>query len=357
VLANIRPKNILNTTKKILIIQTSFLGDVILALPMVQALKKFIPESEIDFICIPVTANVLENHPAINKIIQYDKKGDGKPGKLNNIIQQVRKEHYDIVLCPHRSFRSALITYFSKAAIKIGFDINSLSFLLTRKVPYVKQKHEIQRNLDLLRAIDGFYITNSNKTLKAELYPSEIDVKLTESLRSQAGAGKLITIAPCSRWFTKQLTVSKTTEIIKALHDKGHTVLMLGGPDDFSYCSELSNIVNNSEKLINMCGNLTPLQSYLIIKKSDVLITVDSAAQHLGGASDTPIVLIYGSTNKSFGFYPLSSRYTIVENTELTCRPCTDHGREKCPLGHFKCIGDLSVNKIIEETEKLMVKE
>jgi heptosyltransferase-2 len=338
--------------KKILIIQTSFLGDVILALPMVQALKKFIPESEIDFICIPVTANVLENNPAINKIIQYDKKGDGKPGKLNNIIRQVRKEHYDIVLCPHRSFRSALITYFSKAPVRIGFDINSFSFLLTRKVPYVKQKHEIQRNLDLLNAINGFSITGSNLSQKAELYPSETDEKLMESLRSQAGAGKLVAIAPCSRWFTKQLTISKTTEIIKALHDKGYKALMLGGPDDFSYCSEVSNIVNNSEILINMCGKLTPLQSYLIIKKSVALITVDSAAQHLGGASDTPVVLIYGSTNKSFGFYPLSSRYTIVENTELTCRPCTDHGREKCPLGHFKCIADLKVEEIIKKIEK-----
>ncbi len=333
------------------------MGDVILALPMVQALKKFIPECSIDFICIPVTANVLENHPAINRVIQFDKKTGGKLGKLNNIIKLVRKERYDIVLCPHRSFRSALITYRSKASIRIGFDMNSLSFLLTRKVPYLKQKHEILRNLDLFGAIDGFDITNPNISYKAELYPSEIDVKLMESLRNQAGPGKLITIAPCSKWFTKQLTISKTTEIIKALHEKGYTVLMLGGPDDFFYCREVRNIVNNREKLINMCARLTPLQSYLIIKKSDALISVDSAAQHLGGASDTPIVLIYGSTNKSFGFYPLTSKFTIVENTELTCRPCTDHGREKCPLGHFKCMKDLSVNKIIEETEKLIIKE
>ena len=331
------------------------MGDVILALPMVQALKKFIPESEIDFICIPSTANVLENHRAINKVIQYDKKGDGKVGKLNDIIRQVKNEHYDIVLSPHRSFRSALITYCSKAQVRIGFDINSLSFLLTHKVPYVKQKHEILRNLNLLGAIDGFDIIDSKSSLKAELHPSEIDTKLMESLRSQAGPGKLITIAPCSRWFTKQLTISKTTEIIKALHEKGYTVLMLGGPDDFFYCREVRNIVNNREKLINMCARLTPLQSYLIIKKSDALISVDSAAQHLGGASDTPIVLIYGSTNKSFGFYPLTSKYTIIENTELTCRPCTDHGREKCPLGHFKCIEDLSVNKIIEEAEKFII--
>lgn len=339
--------------KKILIIQTSYLGDVILALPIVQTLQNLMPENLIDFLCIPLTANVLENHHALNDVIRYDKKGKDKLGKLIEIISEVKKRRYDIILCPHRSFRSALITYFSKAPVRIGYDTNSMSFLLTGKVPYAKESHEIQRNLDLLGSIPGIEADDSKISAKAEFYPSEKDVKLVEALLGAADKEKLVALAPCSKWFTKQLTKAKTIEIIGALQQKGYWVVLIGGAEDFNYCKEIERELE-STNIINLCGRLSPLQSYLAISKSKALVTVDSAAQHLGGATDTPIVLIYGSTNKSFGFYPLTSRYEIVENTELTCRPCTDHGRAMCPLGHFKCMVDLDAEKILEAVESLM---
>ncbi len=342
----------METKKKILIIQTSFLGDVILALPMVQTLNNLAPDSLIDFLCIPLTANVLENHHMINDVIRYDKKGKNKLGKLFEIISEIKKREYDIIICPHRSFRSALITYFSKAPVRIGFDSNSMSFLLTAKVPYAKESHEIQRNLDLIGAIPGIEADDSKISAKAEFFPSPKDVKLVDTLLARAANEKLVALAPCSKWFTKQLTKEKTVEIVKAFFEKGFWVVLIGGAEDFNYCREVERELE-SDKLINLCGRLSPLQSYLAISKSKVLITVDSAAQHLGGASDVPIVLIYGSTNKSFGFYPLTSRYEIIENTELTCRPCTDHGRAKCPLGHFKCMVDLNAGKIVEAAEDL----
>lgn len=342
--------------KKILIIQTAFLGDVILTLPMVQTLKHLMPDALIDFLCIPLTANVLENHPAINKIIKYDKKGKDPLGKLFGVISKVKKEHYDIVVCPHRSFRSALITYFSKAPIRAGYDINSLSFLLTDKAPYTKEAHEIQRTLDLLGAVPGIEADDSKISSRAELYPAERDKKVVEALlERKENDHSLIALAPCSKWFTKQLTKNKTLEIIKALFDKNHNVLLIGGADDFSYCKEIEKEINN-EKLINLSGRLSPLQSYYAITKCSAIVTVDSAAQHLGGAANVPIVLIYGSTNKSFGFYPLTSPNKIIENSSLSCRPCTDHGRVKCPLGHFKCIEELSASLIAKETEILLSK-
>jgi heptosyltransferase-2 len=106
--------------KKILIIQTAFLGDVILALPMAQTLKNHLPESLIDFLCIPNTANVLQNHPAINKIIQYDKQGGDKLDKFIKVLSEIRDVVYDAVICPHRSFRSGLLTYYSEAKTRAG---------------------------------------------------------------------------------------------------------------------------------------------------------------------------------------------------------------------------------------------
>ena len=122
--------------------------------------------------------------------------------------------------------------------------------------------------------------------------------------------------------------------------------MLIGGKDDVSYCLRAAEQAGD-RNVINLCGKLTPLQSFFVINLSRVLITVDSAAQHLGAASDTPIILIYGSTNSSFGFYPLNSNHKIIENNDLQCRPCTDHGRTKCPLDHFKCMEDIGINEIL----------
>jgi heptosyltransferase II len=338
--------------KKILIIQTAFLGDVILALPMVQTLRNHLPGGRMDFLCIPNTVPVLENHPAINNVIQYDKKGGDKFDKFIEVLNEIREVEYDVVICPHRSFRSALLTYYSEAKTRVGFDRNSLAFELTSKVKYVKDKHEIIRNNELVRALLGNEYDENKVSLKPILYPSEGDKNAVEHLLTHKA--NLITFAPCSRWFTKQLTLNKVKEITSKLVYNGYNVALIGGKDDTEYGSALENELNDPS-LMNLCGKLTPLQSYYVITQSKALITVDSASQHLGAASDTPIMLIYGSTDISFGFYPLTSKYKIIENDKLECRPCTDHGRDKCPLGHFKCIEDLSVNYIFEELNKLIV--
>lgn len=336
---------------KILIIQTAFLGDVILALPMVQTIKNHLPESKVDFLCIPNTATVLENHKDINKIIPYDKKGGDKLDKFIEVLGEVREEEYDAVISPHRSFRSSMLTYYSEGKIRVGFDKNSLSFLLTNKIKYVKDRHEIRRNNELVKSFLGDDYDEKKVSLKPKLYPSEDDKCIVNKLLTHRA--NLIAFAPCSRWFTKQLTQNKSREILQKLVFGGYNVVLIGGKEDTTYCDELESVLNDNA-ITNVCRKLTPLQSYYAITQSKALITVDSAAQHLGAASDTPIMLIYGSTNMSFGFYPLTSKYKIIQNDKLDCRPCTDHGRDKCPLGHFKCIEDLSADHILKELEKLI---
>lgn len=338
--------------RKILVIQTAFLGDVILALPMVQTIRNHLPESIINFLCIPSTENVLANHPAINKIIPYDKKGGDKLDKFIEVLSEIREEEYDIVISPHRYSRSALLTYYSEAKVRIGFDKNSLSFLLTAKAKYVKDKHEILRNLELVKLIPGIEYFEDKISLKPELYPSQQNIEKVDKLL-MLHHSNLISFAPCSRWFTKQLPEEKSIEIIHKLLLHGYNIALVGGENDTTYCREVELKVND-DSLLNFCGKLTPLESYAVITKSKGLITVDSAVQHLGAASGKPTVLIYGSTDRSFGFYPLTSENRIIEIGSLECRPCTDHGRDKCPLGHFKCMRDLSAEAIVEALEEMV---
>lgn len=336
--------------KKILIIQTAYLGDVILALPMAQTIKNHLPGSELDFLCIPTTASVLKNHPAIHSVVEYDKKGGDKLDKFIEALNVIREIEYDIVICPHRYFRSAMLTYYSESRVRIGFEENSLAFLLTNKVKYIKNKHEIYRNLELVKQIPGIEYDENKVSLNPELYPLP---EQKEKIRHLAGKSNLISFAPCSKWYTKQLPVEKSQEIIRSLISKGYNVALLGSEADVKYGNELEKQVKD-DSLINLCGKTSPVESYEVMMHSKGLITVDSAAQHLGAASGIPIVLIYGSTDISFGFYPLIGRYKIAEIDTLECRPCTDHGKDKCPLGHFKCMNDLNAEKIVEMIEELL---
>lgn len=326
------------------------MGDVILALPMVQIIKAHLPDVLIDFLCIPTTAGVLENHPAINKVIPYDKKGGDKLDKFIEVLSELREEEYDIVVSPHRFLRSSLLTYYSESKVRIGFEENSLAFLLTNKVKYIKDKHEVYRNLELVKQIPGLEYDEKKVSLKPELYPSP---EQKEHVRQLVHMSNLISFSPCSRWFTKQLPLEKSAEIVKKLLFNGYNVALIGGESDTDYCNEVENILKD-DSLVNLCGKTSPLESYEVMTQSKALITVDSAAQHLGSASGIPIVLIYGSTDISFGFYPLTSKYIIAEIDSLECRPCTDHGRDKCPLGHFKCMIDLSAEKIVSLMEEMI---
>lgn len=342
----------MNTTPKILIIQTAYLGDVILTLPVVQNIKKQLPDAEIDFMCIPQTEDVLKNNPYIRKLVVYDKKGGSKFKKLKEIISNVRKSKYNIVISPHRSFRSALITHFSGAKTRIGFNRNSMSNLLTNRVAYINNTHEILRNLELVKPIPGITLTVDNQILKPELFPSREDTEIVNTLIDTDKTNR-ISLAPCSKWFTKQLPGSKSMDIINNLIKRGFEVTLIGGNDDKPYCGELENGLKN-KMLLNLCGKLTPLQSKVVIEKSKCLISVDSAAAHIGASTDTPIAQIYGSTVPAFGFYPLTSKNIIIENNRLSCRPCTDHGRNSCPLKHFKCMEELSTAEIIKSVENLI---
>jgi heptosyltransferase-2 len=341
----------LTANPKILIIQTAFLGDVILALPMVQTLKNVYDSSEIDFLCIPSAQNVLQNNTYIRNVIVYDKYYSGIKG-FHEIVHMIRDNKYDIILCPHRSFRSAMITYFSGAKIRIGFDKNAFSFLLTSKVQYETNEHEIKRDLSLVKAIPGIKIPDEKMELKPKLFPAQKDFDLIANLINSKNLTNLITLSPCSKWFTKQLTEEKSISIINELISKGFTAALIGGNDDIIYCYEVEKAVK-SRNLLNFCGELTPLQSYILISKAKAHITVDSAAAHLAAATDTPVIEIYGSTIPAFGFYPLTSKHVIIENENLDCRPCTDHGRIECPLKHFKCIEDLSAVNIVKKIKDL----
>ena len=337
---------------KILIIQTAFLGDVILSLPLVQVLKSKFPDSVIDYMCIPKTKEILANNPYINQVIVFDKHSEGKGiSGLNKVIAEVKSNQYDVVISVQRFLRSTLIAKRSGAKRTISYDTSTLAFLYTDKVEY-KQKHETDRVLDLLSTLG---IKDIPRT-KPELFPSEEDkTEINQIFKGLDISGKkdLICIAPGSVWFTKRFPKEKFITLLNLMYKESLKVALIGGKDDTKLCEYIISKTSHNE-VYSFAGKLSILQSAELIKNSALLLTNDSAPLHLANAVGTKVIALFGSTTKDFGFYPTGETDKIFEISGLKCRPCSNHGKKECPIQTFPCMNNISEYKIFEEIKSTL---
>jgi heptosyltransferase-2 len=317
---------------KFLIIQTAFIGDVVLATALVEKLNSYFPEAEIDFLLRKGNEELLKNNTKINKVLIWDKKKN-KNGNLLKIIRKVRKERYTHVINVHRFSSSGIITWLSGAKNKIGFDKNPFSFCYSRKVkhiisePYEKDfVHETMRNQSLIS-----YITD-DKPAMPKFYFSESEENIARPLQLQP----YICIAPSSVWFTKQFPVQKWIVLINSLPQE-YTVYLLGAASDRAMAELIINDTK-SRNVKNLYGELSFLQSAALMKNAAMNYVNDSAPLHFASATNAPVTAVFCSTVPAYGFGPLSDKSRTVEVPErLYCRPCGLHGYNACPQGHFRC--------------------
>jgi heptosyltransferase-2 len=318
---------------KALIIQTAFLGDVILATPVVSELKRIYPQLMIDMLVKKGNEELLANHPAINQTYTFNK-ASGKLRAMLSLIKTFRANRYDIVINLHRFGSSGILTVFSGGKQLRGFDKNPLSFFYHMRKPHQlgDGTHEVERNLSLIADL------GAQQLVHPTIYPSLKQVASTEHLIKDT----FICLAPASVWFTKQLPVSKWVELIKK-QPADQKNYLIGGPSDVNLCEDIKNQVGNSS-VINLAGKLSIMESAVLIKHAKRAYVNDSGPLHLASALNTPTTAFFCSTSPKFGFGPLADDALVVENEDpLTCKPCGLHGHKSCPQGHFKCGNDIKV--------------
>ena len=331
--------------KKILVIQTAFIGDVVLATAVVEKLSRYFPDAQIDFLLRKGNESLLANNPHLHEIRVWNKK-ENKIKNLFSIIKKIRRSKYDRIINLQRFFSTGLITLLSGAKETIGFDKNPLSFLFSKKVKHiisthVPYKHEVERNNDLVKDItdDVFSIP--------KLYPSSADLEKVQPYIRTA----FVTMTPSSVWFTKKYPFEKWIALINAFPAE-YKIYLLGGKDDTTECERLlSNTTNKNAEIL--AGQLSFLQSAALMKQANMNYVNDSAPLHFASAVNAPVTAIFCSTVQAFGFTPLSERSFIVETTaELACRPCGLHGKKGCPLQHFKCGQGIETKQLLATIEQ-----
>ncbi len=319
--------------KKFLIIQTAFLGDVVLATPLVEKLRRAFPDAVIDFLVRKGNESLLRGHPFLRQVLVFDKKQKVK--SMRALIGQTRRERYDLVVNAHRFASSGVIAVLSGAGAVHGFAKNPFSWAYTRRFPHViGEVHEVDRNLSLL---SGWTDTGFTPP---RLYPPP-------AAFDQIPEGAYVCMAPTSVWFTKQWPAEKWIALIDRIPSRVKVVL-LGGPGDWEACEQIRKAVRHPDT-VNMAGKLSLLESAAWMQRARMNYVNDSAPIHLASAMDAPVTAIFCSTVPSFGFTPLSPGARVVETEErLSCRPCGLHGYKACPKGHFRC-AEIAIDRLEPE--------
>ncbi len=312
--------------KNILIIQTAFIGDAILASSLVEKLHSYFPEAEVSILVRKGNESIYENHPFLKEVLVWNKK-ENKIQNLFRLVFQIRKNKYDCVINCHRYTSSGFLTGFSGARHKAGYKQTSFSYLFDTTVKHVigNGSHETSRYNQL---IEDF---TDDKVFMPKLYPSDEDFDLVKRYQT----GSYVCMAPASVWFTKQLPVKKWIELCNKVNPLTN-IYLLGGPGDIELCENIRAQSTNKNITI-LAGKLTLLQSCALVKNAQMNYVNDSAPLHLASSVNAPVTAFFLSTVPSFGFGPLSDNSKTIEVKNLECKPCGLHGFKACPLQHFKC--------------------
>ena len=327
--------------QKFLVIQTAFTGDVVLATAIVEKLHSFFPGAQIDFLVRRGNEGLLTAHPFLNEVLIWNKK-EKKLKNLWLLLNKISKKKYDKVINLQRFASSGILTAFSGAKEKIGFDKNPLSFLFTKKIPhhFENDRHEVERNNKLIESFTDDSFT------KPKLYPSQKNFDEIKPFTIQP----YVCITPASVWFTKQYPEEKWLDLIDHF-PADLMIYLLGGKDDASFCESIQKKAKNKNVAV-LAGKLNFLSSAALMKGAKMNYTNDSAPLHFASATDAPVTAIFCSTVPAFGFYPLSTKSFIVEtDVPLACKPCSLHGLKACPLGHFKCAYTIETSKLLSTLE------
>lgn len=333
----------MNDPARVLVIQTAYLGDLVLTTPLLKAVKARWPACRVAALVIPETAAALAHLDFVDEIIIHDKRHGG----LREFFSTIKKAHggrFDVVLSPHRSARSAALAFATRAAVRVGFRESAVPWAFTHRVRRPEDVHEAERIL-ALGAVIGIIGASARPALA---------VTPAERARATALArtGRYAVVSPASVWPTKRWTAAGFARVCEWFADEGLGVVLTGAPGEEEITAA---VAAEARAPVRDLGGKVDVRTLLaLIAQAAVVVANDSAPVHIAAAFDVPTVAIFGATVPAQGFAPLATRRAVAEVAGLPCRPCGPHGGKRCPKKHFRCMNDLSAAAVIAKIETVM---
>ena len=339
-----------STLHNILLIRLSSIGDVILTTPMLRVLRERYPELRLHFAVRREFSDLLRRNPHIDRLIPVDTTR-GSHG-LRALNLQLTAEHYDAVFDLQNNFRSRLLR-------------NGLA-----RSTHVINKRQWRRLLLLKSGInlyDGItpvpqrYIETA---LRYDLAPDDrgpelhldADLRGTARLKLRAAGWQderpLVGICPGARHFTKRWPAERFAALAPLLLDRGFDIAVFGAEDEMEAAEILQSL--HPHRVHNCCGRLTLMENAAAMEHCSTVFANDSGLMHMAAAVGVPVIAVFGSTVREFGFAPYQAASAIVETAGLSCRPCTHIGRARCPKKHLACLRLIGENDVLTAWDELM---
>jgi len=323
---------------------------MILTTPLIERLAR---EGEVHVVATPANAAVLANHPAVASVLVYDKrKSDAGLAGLRRVAAQLRATGATTAYMAQGSWRTAALARLAGVQ-SVGFDTSAGRWLYSRRVVYRTDWHHAQRLWAL--ASDP---REAPGALRPSLYPGASEQSQVAALLDAAGlrtGDPLIALAPGSVWATKRWPSydALAGDLVERMPDYRMVVIGAGGDAPLAAAIHAAVQERGGPPVIDATGKLSLLGSAALLSRCAVLVTNDSAPLHLASAMNTPTVALFGPTVPGMGFGPLAERQHVLGREELTCRPCSAHGGLACPLGHWKCMQDISASRVADQVERV----
>jgi len=321
---------------KILVLRFSSLGDVILTTPLLKTLKQIFPDSQIDYCIKSPYLDILKFNPNLNRIIEVDNVLSFE--KLRGLRKALTANTYDLIIDAHNNLR----TFYLKIFLRRRSRIVSVKKYSIRKLLLVKLKINLMKNLlpigKRLTKICGEKSGEAIPEIFTNKQSEETATKILTALKLPSNT-VLVCIISSTRHFTKTYPPEYFAELINKFDKNRFFFLLTGKGDDRKNIEIIRE--NTGPNVYDLCDKLTLLELAEIMKRCKLVIAGDTGPMHIAEALNIPLITIAGSSVKEFGFFPVSGNSRVIENEGLKCRPCTHIGRDKCPLGHFKCMREL----------------
>jgi len=344
---------------KTLIIRLSSVGDVVLSSPLVRALHGRFPDCQIDFLVKSEYADLVRHNPHITQVIQFP--GGGTIGDLVRLRRTIRSSGYDLIVDIHDSIRSRYLSAGTGKVTRVNKRKIARTLLVNFKLDmYPRFGGAPDVAARYLETLLPWGVTDDGGA--PELFFPESVREAVDRLLSAAhlAPGTMcIGVCPCARHGNKMWPADRFAESAGHLAEKrGLPVLLFGGADEKEMCAAIESLIRTGHphaRVLNLAGNLSLPETGSAMDRCAVVLANDTGLMHIAEARGVPVVAIFGPTVGEFGFFPRGARSAVVEHPGLYCRPCTHIGLPRCPLGHFRCMKEITAGAVNDVAERFLV--
>ncbi|MBM3249034.1 MAG: lipopolysaccharide heptosyltransferase II [Candidatus Omnitrophica bacterium] len=337
--------------KRVLIVRTDRIGDVILSTPAIRAVKDFYPNSFVAVMVSPYAKEIIEGNPYADEVIIYDKDKVHKSVFASiRFANQLKKRKFDLAIILHPTNRVNLVSYFARIPERVGYN-RKMGFLLTKKLDdkkHLGEKHEMEYSLDVIRAIG---IESKEKELfmpiKLESENWLEDMLAKNRILNQ---DRLIAIHPAASCPSKIWPQESFAKISDKLIEAGYKIIVVAGPKDKKIANKVAEKI--SYPVLNLAGDTSVSHLASILKRCKLFISNDSGPVHIASAVGTPVISIFGRNQKGLSplrWGPLGIKDKFLHK-DVGCIECLAHNCKK----EFTCLKAIKVEDVLKAVEEIL---